>query len=145
MLPPRKRALRDWALELMRDRDRPDPSRMTYLLTVLVDENLLDEAWTTAIENAAQLHESQWLQLIELRENDHPVDVIGPYQLLVERKINDTGDKYRYPRAIKTIRRLQDAYRYADDDAGFAVYVDDLRTRHKRKTSFIAKLDAACL
>jgi hypothetical protein len=36
-----------------------------------------------------------------------------------------------------------DAYLRAGDDAGFAVYLDDLRLRHKRKTSFIAKLDKA--
>jgi hypothetical protein len=137
--------LRDQALDLMRERARTDPSRVTYLLSVLVEENLLDEAWTTATESSDRLHESQWLQLIESRENDHPADVIGPYQLLVERKIDDSGDKYRYPRAIKTIRRLRDAYRCTGDDAGFAVYLDDLRTRHKRKTSFIAKLDAARL
>jgi phosphatidylserine/phosphatidylglycerophosphate/cardiolipin synthase-like enzyme len=31
----------------------------------------------------------------------------------------------------------------AGDEAGFAAYLDDLRQRQRRKTSFIAKLDAA--
>ena len=53
------------------------------------------------------------------------------------------GDKYRYPKAIKIIRRLHEAYRRAGDDAGFAAYVADLRQRHCRKTSFITKLDKA--
>jgi hypothetical protein len=34
-------------------------------------------------------------------------------------------------------------YVRAGDEAGFAAYLDDLRQRQRRKTSFIAKLDAA--
>ncbi len=31
-----------------------------------------------------QVPESQWFQLIEVREKDHPADVIRPYQDLIE-------------------------------------------------------------
>ena len=34
-------------------------------------------------------------------------------------------------------------FREAADEAGFIAYVADLRQRHRRKTSFIAKLDKA--
>jgi uncharacterized Zn finger protein len=57
--------------------------------------------------------------------------------------IERTSDKYRYPRAIKALRRLRDDYQRAGDTEGFAMYLDELRQRHHRKTSFIAKLDAA--
>ena len=53
------------------------------------------------------------------------------------------SDKYRYPQAIKTIGRLRDSYHRAGDEAGFTAYVADLRQRHRRKTSFITKLDKA--
>jgi hypothetical protein len=91
------------------------------------------------------VHESQWYSLVELREISHPADVIVPYQDLIEIRISNTGDKYRYPRAIKTIKRLGEAYRRADVSAGFAAYLADLRLRHKRKISFTAKLDVARL
>jgi hypothetical protein len=93
--------------------------------------------------NPGQIPESQWFQLIELRERDHPADVIRPYQDLIELGLERATDKYRYPKAIKTIRRLQDAYHRAGDDAGLAAYAADLRQRHRRKTSFITKLDNA--
>jgi hypothetical protein len=138
-------SLAGWALDLMRDRAQADGRRAGELISVLVSEDLIDEAWATAIEHSGEIHVSQWYSLVELREVTHPADVIVPYQDLIEIKINDTGDKYRYPRAIKTIKRLAEAYRRSEDEAGFAAYLDELRLRHKRKTSFIAKLDAARL
>jgi len=138
-------SLAGWALDHMRDRVRTDSRHAGDLITVLVDEDLDDEAWATAIAHSRQVHVSQWYSLVELREISHPADVIVPYQDLIEIRISNTGDKYRYPRAIKTIKRLGEAYRRADDSAGFAAYLADLRLRHKRKTSFIAKLDAARL
>ena len=54
-----------------------------------------------------------------------------------------TSDKYRYPKAIKALRRLRDDYQRAGDEEGFTTYLDELRQRQRRKTSFIAKLDAA--
>jgi hypothetical protein len=135
--------LGDWALDLLRDRARADRRYGTELISALIREDLLDEGWTVAVANPDQIPESQWFQLIELRENDHPAEVIAPYRDLIEQGLERVGDKYRYPKAIKTIRRLQDAYRRAGDDAGFAAYLADLRQRHHRKTSFIAKLDNA--
>ncbi len=93
--------------------------------------------------NPGQVPESQWFQLIEVREQDHPADVIRPYQDLIEIGLERASDKYRYPKAIKTIRRLRDSYHRAGDAAGFTAYLADLRQRHHRKTSFIAKLDKA--
>jgi hypothetical protein len=41
--------------------------------------------------------------------------------------------------------QLRDAYRATGDTPGFRTYLNRLRDRHKRKTSFIAKLDRANL
>jgi hypothetical protein len=90
-----------------------------------------------------QVPESQWFQLIEVREKDHPADVIRPYQDLIEIGLERASDKYRYPKAIKVIMCLRDCYQRAGDEAGFLAYVADLRQRHRRKTSFITKLDQA--
>ncbi len=49
------------------------------LISVLVSENLLDEAWAAAMANPGEFPEFQWFQLIEVREKDRPADVIRPY------------------------------------------------------------------
>jgi uncharacterized Zn finger protein len=87
--------------------------------------------------------QEQWLELIGLQEPDRPADVIGPLRDLIELGIERTSDKYRYPKTIKTLRQLRDDYQRAGDMEGFATYLDELRQRHHRKTSFIAKLEAA--
>jgi hypothetical protein len=135
--------LSDCALDLLRDRAHVEQWYVRELISVLVSENLLDEAWAAAMANPGQVPESQWFQLIEVREKSHPADVIRPYQDLIEVRLDTASDKYRYPKAIKTIRRLRDSYRHAGDEAGFTAYIADLRQRHHRKTSFIAKLDKA--
>jgi hypothetical protein len=135
--------LSGWALNLLRGRAHADQRYVTELISVLVGENLVDEAWTAAMSNPGQVPESQWFQLIEMREQDHPTDVIRPYQDLIEIGLEKASDKYRYPKAIKTIRRLRDSYHRTGDEAGFTAYVADLRERHRRKTSFVAKLDKA--
>ena len=87
--------------------------------------------------------ESQWLQLITLREEGHPTDVLGPLARMIELAVEQAGDKYRYPKAVKALKRLRDDYERAGDAAGFGAYLDGLRERQRRKYSFIAKLDAA--
>jgi|GEM_PF-1023068 len=135
--------LSGWALDLLRDRAQAEQWYVRELISVLVSENLLDEAWAAAMANPGQVPESQWFELVEVREKSHPADVIRPYQDLIEIGLERASDKYRYPKAIKTIRRLRDSYHRAGDEAGFTAYVADLRQRHRRKTSFIAKLDKA--
>ena len=138
--------LRDWALEFMRERARTGnfrQVRLGQLITVLLHEGLADEAWATAAGEPEQVSESQWAQLIGLREKEHAVDVLGPLARLIELGVEQTSDKYRYPKAIKALRRLRDDFERAGDAAGFGVYLDGLRERQRRKYSFIAKLDAA--
>jgi hypothetical protein len=89
-----------------------------------ISEDSLDEAWATAVAAPGQVPQEQWLELIGVREPGHPADVIGPL-------------------AIKTLRRLRDDYQRAGDMEGFAMYLDELRHRQRRKTSFVAKLEAA--
>ena len=69
--------------------------------------------------------------------------MLGPLARLIELGVEQAGDKYRYPKAIKAIKRLREDYECAGDAAGFGVYLDGLRERQRHKYSFIAKLDAA--
>jgi hypothetical protein len=138
--------LRAWALDFMRERARTGRYRQVHLgelISVLLREDLGDEAWSTAAGKPELVSESQWLQLIGLREYEHPADVLGPLARLIESGIDQIGDKYRYPKAIKALKRLREDYDRAGDPAGFGVYLGGLRERQRRKYSFIAKLDAA--
>jgi hypothetical protein len=58
----------------------------------------------------SQVPESQWFQLIETREKNHPAEVIRHYQNLIQTGLERTRYKYRYPKAAKAIRRLRDSY-----------------------------------
>lgn len=137
------RSLQPWALDLLRRRVAGNSVYLNELIGVLLDEDLVEEAWQTAISRG-EVSESRWMQLVEIREISSPADVIRPYQELVEHRLAST-DKYRYDKVIKLLRRLRDAHRRSSDLAGFADYLADLRDRHRRKTSFIAKLDKAGL
>jgi uncharacterized Zn finger protein len=137
--------LRDKAIGRLRDATTGQPAFADHLIGVLLDEGELDDAWQTAVDHADGLPESRWNQLIDLRQPTHPGDVIEPWQQLIQRRLDTSTDKYRYSKAIKILRQLRDAYRATGDTPGFGTYLDHLRDRHKRKTSFIAKLDRANL
>jgi hypothetical protein len=135
-----------WALDFMRERARTVEQRRVRvgeLISVLLHEDLADEAWSTAADQPEQVSDSQWLQLIGLRESGYPADVLGPLARLIELTVERPGDKYRYTKAVKALKRLRENYERAGDAAGFGAYLDGLRDRHRRKYSFIAKLDAA--
>ena len=119
------------------------PGLLGDLISVLLSEGLADEAWSTAAGEPGQVSDSQWLQLISLREGEHPSDVLGPLARLIELSVEQTSDKYRYPKAVKALRRLREDYERTGDATGFGVYLAGLRERHRRKYSLIAKLDAA--
>ncbi len=137
--------LRDKAIERLRDATTAQPALVDHLIGVLLDEGELDEAWQAAASHADALFESRWQQIIELRQPARPRDVIEPWQRLIQQRLDVSTDKYRYGKAIKMLRKLRDAYRATDDETGFGIYLDSLRDQHKRKTSFIAKLDSADL
>jgi hypothetical protein len=137
--------LRDKAIGRLRDATIGQPAFADHLIGVLLDEGELDDAWQTAVDHANGLPESRWNQLIDLRQPTHPRDVIKPWQQLIQRRLDASTDKHRYSTAIKMLRQLRDAYQATGDTPGFGTYLDRLRDHHKRKTSFIAKLDRANL
>lgn len=137
--------LRDKAIGRLRDATTGQPAFADHLIGVLLDEGELDDAWQTAVDHANGLPESRWNQLIDLRQPTHPGDVIEPWQQLIQRRLDASTDKDRYSKAIKMLRQLRDAYRATGDPPSFGTYLDRLRDHHKRKTSFIAKLDRANL
>ena len=131
--------LRERALAYLRGRAQVKEFYVRELISVLIREDLPDEAWTTAVAAPGQVPEQQWLELTGLREPGHPADVTGPLRDLIELGTDRTSDKYRYPQAIKALKRLRDDCQRAGGEAGFTTYLDELRKRQRRKTSFIVR------
>lgn len=140
---------REQAIRRLRDAVAGQHAFANHLIGVLLDEHgdehEYDEAWQVAVDHPAALPESRWQQLIDLRQPSHPAEVIEPLQRLIEQRLANSSDKYRYTKAIKMIRQLRNAHDATDDTDGFATYIEDLRHRHKRKTSFTSKLERAKL
>ncbi|MFJ4651726.1 hypothetical protein ACIP5Y_10690 [Nocardia sp. NPDC088792] len=135
--------LRDTMIERLHGAVAEQSGYVDELIAVLLDEDDLDQAWQVACAHPDSLHESRWHQLIELRRPDRPIEVIAPLQRLIENRLANDRDKYRYDRAIKLLRQLRGAYRAARKPDDFDADKAELRDAHKRKTSLIAKLDRA--
>ncbi|WP_033355407.1 DUF6880 family protein [Kitasatospora aureofaciens] len=132
------------ALEALRARATENPLRLRELVQALDSVGLDEEAWSTAAAHPGDVGAHLLHSLVERREAAHPAEVLGPYRFLVQAQLAGTG-QYRYDRTVKLLRRLRSAHTAAGDPEGFTSYLAELRTEHKRKTSFIAKLDKAGL
>jgi tetratricopeptide (TPR) repeat protein len=137
--------LRDKAIGRLRAAAIAQQAFVDHLIGVLVDDGELSEAWQAALDHADDVSEARLHMLVDLRQPAHPQDVIEPWQRLIERRLDVSTDKYRYSKVIKMLQRLRDAYQASGDAVGFETYLGRLRDRHKRKSSFITKLDHANL
>ncbi|WP_261561974.1 tetratricopeptide repeat protein [Frankia tisae] len=137
--------LADWAIAVLRARVARQPTYADDLVMVLLAEDRPDEAWEAGLDHADMLSERGLIDLLELRRTSHPQDVLEPYQKMIGTRILVAADKRRYRFAIGLLRNLRDAYFAVGDAAGFAMYIDHLRAEHRRRTTFIADLDAAAL
>lgn len=100
-----------------------------------------DRAWQVALDHADVIAPSRWHELIQLRQHNHPADVIEPWHQRIEQQLATNSDKNRYRKAATMIADLQSAYQSCDDNASYQHYVADLRHRHRHKTAFLALLD----
>ncbi len=64
------------------------------------------------------------------QEMGHAADVLGPLARLIERGVEQASDKYRYPKAIRALKRLRDDYERAGDATGFGA---ELVHRNRRR------------
>jgi len=134
-----------WALAILTERVARQPAYAGELLDVLLSLGRDAEAWQLGQEHRTSLGDQQWLKLLEQRRTSHPADVVTPYQDMIERRILNAGDKYRYRRAITLLPALRDAYMKAGDPTAFTSYLQELRARHARRPTFIKTLEAADL
>jgi uncharacterized Zn finger protein len=134
-----------WALEILTERVGRQPVYAAELLDALGILGRHDEAWLLAQQHRSVLGDRQWLKILDQRRIDHPKDVLTPYQDLIEHQVLNSADKHRYRRAAALLSDLRDAYASAGDRAAFTTYLENLRSRHVRRPTFIRTLDAANL
>jgi uncharacterized Zn finger protein len=81
-----------------------------------------------------------WLALARAREQTHPTDAIEVYVREVDELI-DAKKAAAYRSAVKLIGRIRRLHTAREHPGDFAVYLSDVRTVHKRKSSLMALLD----
>ena len=103
-----------------------------------------DRAWNTASATDRDLDVSQWLRLAEAREPTAPGDAMVVYLRLAEGAL-ERADKRAYRTAVRHLTAARRAATAADRLDEFAVRLDDLRQRNRRRPSLMAMLDKAGL
>lgn len=131
------------------ERDAARAALRRHDTSALIDAMLGDEdhelAWETAVTAAEEtVGPDQWLRLAEAREAGHPADAVLVYQRVVEHVLQTTG-RGAYLQAVRILKRAAAAARAADQADVFAVYLAELRERHRRRPTLIALLDKAHL
>lgn len=120
----------------------PAPATHDDLVSVLVWETRLDDAWVVADERGASL--AVWMELAKASEADRPLDAARAYAREVEAQI-DRKKTWTYERAVERVAFIRSLYGRGDDESGFETYLADLRHRHGQKTKLIRLLDEAGL
>jgi hypothetical protein len=130
---------RDAARLALRERD------FGGLVDALLAEGEAEAAWSVAVENP------DWdpglarrLRLAEAREAGHPQQALHWYMTVVDETLLETG-RPAYARAVAVLKRARRAADASDEADSFAVWVVNLRERHRRRPALIAMLDKAGL
>ncbi|MEU9171155.1 DUF6880 family protein [Streptomyces sp. NPDC048420] len=134
-----------WALDLLRARLAENPAHVTELIACLRAEGLAEEAWQTATAHLDALSTYVLQDLLAERRPVHPADTVVPYRRLIDLYLGESGNKYRYQYAVRHLKTLRDVHRALGTEPEFTDYLHGLRAEHRRKTSFLARLDRAGL
>jgi uncharacterized Zn finger protein len=108
------------------------------LVTVFLWENDTESAWAQA--KAGGCSPLLWVQLAELRLEEHPNDAIPIYQEEVERAIG-AKDNRGYREAVDTMIRVQTLMARAGSERDFPAYAAQVRAAHKAKRNLMKLFD----
>ncbi|MFI2664183.1 DUF6880 family protein [Micromonospora carbonacea] len=133
------------ALTVVRERATGQAGYLPHLIDVLTLAGHDDEAWHTGLARWDEVPARQRVELVELRRRTHPAEVREPYQALIDAQLLDSYDKRRYDKTITLLSRLREAYVATGEVTRFEAYLEALRAEHRRRPTFLAKLDAARL
>jgi uncharacterized Zn finger protein len=117
---------------------RPYRESPCALVEVLLAEGTAEEVWAAAVEHGGD--DGQWIRVAELRAPGHPQDAIDVTVPRLEAMVGraDTG---LYPRAAELARWVAGLYRELGCAEEASVFVDVLRSEHRRKRRFLGELD----
>jgi hypothetical protein len=108
------------------------------LVNVFLWENDTEAAWAQA--KAGGCSPRLWMQLAELRQDEHPTDAIPIYQEEVERSIG-AKDNRGYREAVGTMTRVRKLMQRAGQDGEFPAYAAQVRAVHKAKRNLMKLFD----
>jgi len=112
------------------------------LVGIYLSEKDGDCAWTAACEGGCSRR--LWLALAELREKDHPADVIPIIEREAEANANLKNND-SYSSAVHLLVRARALAKRAGDLEGFGIRLEAFRKRHKAKRNLQAALSNAGL
>ncbi|MFQ5551219.1 MAG: tetratricopeptide repeat protein, partial [Gemmatimonadales bacterium] len=113
-------------------------SDRSALVEIFLWENDPESAWQEASTGGCS--DSLWLELANLRENDHPRDAIAVYQQLIVPIVNRTNNE-AYAEAVALIRKIKSLMNSPAEQEEFRQYLTTLRTDFKRKRNLMKMLD----
>lgn len=113
----------------------PDQSR---LVEILLAEQEIEAAWQEA--KAGGCRDDLWLQLADLRAQDHPDDSLVTYQRQAARLVEQTNTP-AYEQAIVLIRKIKLLLQAQGNGAQpWSDYLTELRGQYKAKRNFMKML-----
>jgi uncharacterized Zn finger protein len=107
------------------------------LVKIFLWEKDIDMAWIEAQEGGC--HESLWLELAAKREAQHPEDALAIYQSLVEPHVMQMHN-LAYEEAAARVKKVGVLFKRLGREEEWEIYLNNLRTTHKRKRNFMALL-----
>jgi hypothetical protein len=114
------------------------PADRSDLVEIFLWLDEVEAAWRGAQEGGCR--EDLWMQLAELRQQEHPGDVVPIYQRQVEFLLSQGRT---YEEAVALMRRVRSAMSSMEPPGDFGAYVAGLRAAHRRKRNFMALLQEA--
>ena len=115
--------------------EHPESSELAI---VFLWENDTESAWAQAKTGGCSPR--LWIQLANLRQDEHPLDAIPIYQEEVERAIG-AKDTRGYREAVDTMIRVRTLMSTAGRDGDFPPYAAQVRAVHKAKRNLMKLFD----
>jgi uncharacterized Zn finger protein len=108
------------------------------LVNVFLEENDAEAAWGQA--KAGGCSPSLWMHLAELRQDQHPAEVIPIYQEEVERAVAAKNNR-GYQEAVDTMIKVRTLMARAGQTGDFPAYAAQVRAVHKAKRNLMKLFD----
>ncbi|WP_419921390.1 SWIM zinc finger family protein [Candidatus Poriferisodalis sp.] len=116
----------------------PVPHDATALVEILLFEGQADGAWDAAAEFGCG--PTLRLTLARVREQTHPLDAIAVYRAEALAIIGRKRPNH-YRSAVDLMERIRRLADTADEPERFTLFLQHIRTEHKRKSRLIAEID----